>query len=166
VKPISEKPFLISLTVLVAAISLASCAPAAGDSSARSSTTPVPRYPFKTGTTWTISGTDQNFNKIEGKITLVDEDPLYRNNSGKGSWFYDADNGYIALYDLERSTRFVVWDVSDSKRLVACYLGGSYDSNRTRYEGVSLAGSADEINGLFAKLGDGVLGGSCEVTRS
>ncbi|MBB6018329.1 hypothetical protein ACFP9V_10795 [Deinococcus radiopugnans] len=164
--PALLKPALMSLAALTAAVSLASCAPAAGDSSTRSSTTPVPRYPFKTGTTWTISGTDQNFNKIEGKITLVDEDPLYRDNSGRGSWFYDADNGYIALYELERSTRFVVWDVSESKRLVACYLGGSYDSNQTRYEGVSLAGSADEINGLFAKLGNGVLGGSCVVTRS
>ncbi|WP_317638908.1 hypothetical protein [Deinococcus arenicola] len=63
----------------------------------------APRYPFKAGQGWTVVGYNQNGNKLKSKITLIDDEPTYRTSSnGRGVWIYDADNGYIVLYKLER----------------------------------------------------------------
>ncbi|MBB5364194.1 hypothetical protein HNQ08_003302 [Deinococcus humi] len=152
---------------MTAAISLASCAPAAsksgaGSASGGTSSVPVPRYAFKSGQVWTISGQDQNNNALRSKITLTDAEPEFRGGQG---WFYDGDIGFINLFEVDRGTNFEIWDVSDSKRLVLCYVRQSYDEGQTSYEGIALSGSREEINGLFAKLST-VYGGSCRVTRS
>lgn len=151
---------MLSLAVLTAAVSLGSCAPAAGDSGA--STSPVSRGPLKTGETWNIGGLDQNNNTLRGKIKLDDAAPTYRNSSK--SWFYDGDNGYITFYEQSEGANFAVWDMSDPERLVACYVFGAYDNGKTSYEGAGLSGTREEINALFAKL-DRVVGGRCNVTR-
>ena len=163
------KPALLSLTVLSAAVSLASCAPATSISSDSSNNTPSnapsvrsPRYPLKPGQVWTISGMDQNNNTLRGKITLTAAPPRAR---GGGDWYYDGDNGYVNLYEVQQGTRFQVWDISDPKRLMVCYIRESYDETRNSYEGVGLSGSQEEIDGLFAKLST-VYGGTCRVTRS
>jgi hypothetical protein len=166
------KPALLSLTALSAAVSLVSCAPAASEfsvshSSARNSATRAPRYPFKAGQVWTLSGADQNRNTLRSKLTLSDREPSYRTSSdGRGIWLYQADNGYIVLYELAQGTRFVVWDDSDPKRLLACYVPATYNDSQSSYEGAALSGSQAEISGTFAKLGNSVVGGDCRATRS
>lgn len=164
------KPTLTSLAALTAAVSLASCAPAAsgpgattpGTASAGTASAPLPRYAFKPGQVWTVSGVDQNRNTLKSTITLTAAAPEYRRGDG---WYYDGDNGYINLFEVDRGTNFEVWDVSDSRRLVLCYVRQSYDEARSSYEGVALAGTREEIGGLFARLST-VYGGSCVVTRS
>lgn len=157
----------MSLAALTAAVSLASCAPAAGEpgvtnASAGTASALVPRYAFKPGQVWTVSGVDQNRNTLRSTVTLTDAAPEYRRGDG---WYYDGDNGYINLFEVERGTHFEVWDVSDSRRLVLCYVRQSYNEAQTSYEGVALSGSREEIDGLFAKLST-VYGGTCRVTRS
>ncbi|GGL84394.1 hypothetical protein GCM10010840_22730 [Deinococcus aerolatus] len=157
---------LIPVALLIAT-SLASCAPAATEPGSRSTSTgtagaPAPRYAFKPGQVWTISGLDQNRNTFRSTITLTAAAPKYRRGDG---WYYDGDNGYINLFEVERGTNFEVWDVSDSRRLVLCYVRQSYSETQDTYAGIALAGTREEIDGLFAKLST-VYGGSCRVTRS
>ena len=159
-------PLLIPVVLLTAA-SLASCAPAVTEPGARSASTgtasaPAPRYAFKPGQVWTISGLDQNRNALRSKITLTADAPEYRRGNG---WYYDGDTGYINLFEVERGTNFEVWDVSDSRRLVLCYVRQSYSETQNTYEGIALSGTREEIDGLFAKLST-VYGGDCRVSRS
>lgn len=158
---------LLIPAVLLAAASLASCAPTATEPGTRSASTgtasaPAPRYAFKPGQVWTISGLDQNNNVLKSRITLTADEPQYRRGNG---WSYDGDNGFINLFEVERGTNFEVWDVSDSRRLVLCYVRQSYIDTQSTYEGIALSGTREEIDGLFAKLST-VYGGSCRVTRS
>ncbi|CAM4178304.1 hypothetical protein [Deinococcus marmoris] len=181
-KSVLLKPTLLSLAVLTTAVSLGSCAPATsdfgvkipapstsvtgslatGDSSAKKPESRSPRYPIKAESIWTISGLDQNNNALRSKITLTAAPPRYRSG---GDWYYDGDNGYINLYEVQQGTRFQVWDISNPERLVVCFIRQSYDNAQTSYEGVGLSGSQEEIDGLFAKLST-VYGGDCRVTRS
>ncbi len=105
---------------------------------------------------------DQNNNTLRSKITLTDAAPEFRRGRG---WSYDGDIGFINLFEVDRGTNFEVWDVSDSKRLVLCYVRQAYNEAQSSYEGIALSGSQEEIDGLFAKLST-VYGGGCRVTRS
>ena len=166
-KSVRLNPLLIPIALLTATGSLVSCAPTVTGPGSRSVSTgtagvPTPRYAFKPGQVWTISGLDQNRNALRSTLTLTSAAPEYRRGDG---WSYDGDNGYINLFEVERGTNFEVWDVSDSRRLVLCYVLQSYSETQDTYEGIALAGTREEIDGLFAKLST-VYGGSCRVTRS
>ncbi|GHF50777.1 hypothetical protein GCM10017781_29130 [Deinococcus metalli] len=145
---------------------LAACAPSATTPSTSSGTRTGLKGPLPTGETWTISGLDQNNNKISGKVKLSGG-PTYRD--GDRRWDYDGDNGYILYYEKDGgSSTFRVWDVSDPKRLVACYIFRPFDAAQKTYTGAGLAGTQEEISAVFAKLsgtGTVLTGGNCTVTR-
>lgn len=153
-----------ALPVLSAALLLAACAPSATPGSSRVQT--GLEGPLPVGETWTISGLDQNNETITGKVTLTDP-PTYRD--GDKRWDYDGDNGYVLYYQNGGSdATFRVWDISNSKRLVACYVFSPYSATQKTYSGAGLAGTEQDINAVFAKLsgsGTRLTGGSCTVTR-
>lgn len=143
---------------------LVACAPAASSGGAESGAL---RGPLPTGETWTISGLDQNNNKIVGQVKLT-RAPTYRDSDKR--WFYGGDTGYVLYFDeASGNATFRVWDVSKSERLVACYVFRQFSADQKTYSGAGLAGTEEEINAVFAKLsgsGTRLTGGNCTLTRS
>lgn len=144
---------LLTLTAL-----LASCAPG------MISTEP-PKGPLVEGERWTITGLDQNNNRLEGNV-VVPANPSY--DSTDREWYYRT--AAARIYFTEGTNEFQVWDTRDPSRLVICIVRAPYRyaSQQNTFPGISLAGSMADINAVFAKLsgsGTRLTGGDCTVTR-
>lgn len=145
-------------TTLILGLSalLASCAPSTTD------TSPL-KGPLVEGETWSISGFDQNNDKMDGRV-VIPANPDYDRTDRE--WIYSS--GAARVYFTESDKQFQVWDTSNPKRLLLCIVRKPFDPYLRRYDGISVAGSMAEINAVFAKLsgsGTKLIGGSCTVSR-
>ncbi|ALW87740.1 hypothetical protein [Deinococcus actinosclerus] len=139
---------------------LASCAPTA------TTATEQPQGPLVEGETWTITGLDQNNDKMEGRV-VVPADPRYDRTDR--DWTYYSRTARI--YFTESTGEFQVWDTSNPERFLICIVRSpaeTYTATKKQYSGLSVAGSMADLNAVFAKLsgsGTKLTGGSCTITR-
>ncbi|WP_221091103.1 hypothetical protein [Deinococcus aquaedulcis] len=141
---------------LLPALFLAACAPAA--------TGPEDlKGPLVEGERWTITGFDQNNNKMNGEV-VVPAEPDYDRTDRE--WLYSSARASI-LY-TESSNWFSVWDERDASRLVICIVRSPYNAVTREYSGIGVSGTMEELRAVFAKLsgtGVKVVGGDCTVKR-
>ncbi|PTA68666.1 hypothetical protein [Deinococcus arcticus] len=143
---------------LLPALFLAACAPAAS-----TSTSTDLKGPLVEGERWTITGFDQNRNKMEGEV-VVPTKPDYLNTTRK--WVYRS--GSSLIFYTESTRHFEVQDLRDPLRLLVCIVRQPYDASIREYAGISVSGARDELDAVFAKLSgsDGrLVGGNCTLKR-
>ncbi|MVN85947.1 hypothetical protein GO986_04130 [Deinococcus sp. HMF7620] len=143
------------LLSLVSTLLLAACAP--------TTTVNDLKGPLVEGERWTITGADQNNDKMSGEV-VVPAAPDYDRTDRR--WAYEDANAYIRY--TESNQHFEVWDTRDPKRLLVCIVRQPYSAGVREYVGVSVAGAMADLDAVFAKLsgtGTKLTGGDCTVKR-